>query len=104
MSQNKIHFEINAIALALATVIVRHRHSTVDTAKQYSAVDLVSEVNSLPFNEIIRIHDIAILQQGFYEFKSILQKFYLHLEVIPQQRKGEQLTLPFGSLDGHHTM
>ena len=29
----------------------------------------------MPFSEIIRIHDIAILQQGlFFEFKSILKK------------------------------
>ena len=101
MSLTQINFEINAISLALATVIVRHRHITVDETKQYSVVDLVSEVNSFPFNEIIRIHDIAILQQGLYEFKRVLNKSYLHLELIPQQRKGELLTLAFGALEGH---
>jgi len=102
MSQTKFYFEINTIALAVATVIVRHRYSKADNNKQFSAVDLVNEVNSLPFNEIIRIHDIAILQQGLFEFKFILQKSYPQLLLISQQRKGELLTNSFLGLDGHH--
>ena len=101
MSQGELIFELNAVALALATVIIRHRHSVVDNAKQYTVLELVYEVNSMPFNEIIRIHDIAILQQGLFEFKSILKKSYLHLELIQQQQKGEMLTLSFGGLTGH---
>jgi len=84
MSQSKLNFEINAIALAVATVIVRHQHNKADNNKQFSAVDIVNEVNSLPFNERIRIHDIAILQQGLFEFKSILQKSYPQLLLISQ--------------------
>jgi len=77
MAHNSITFEINAMALALATVLVRHQYNQDNIASQYSALDLANEVNGLPFNDIIRIHDIAILQQGIFEFKKILNKFYI---------------------------
>ena len=66
---------------------MRHQYSTDDNTKQFSAVDLLNEVNSLPFNEIIRIHDIAILQQGLIEFKTILPKLYTPLRVNSTTKK-----------------
>jgi hypothetical protein len=87
LSQSKFNFEINAITLAVATVIFRHQYNKADNNKQFSLVDLVNEVNSLPFNERIRIHDIASLQQSLFEFKSILQKSYPQLLLISHQQK-----------------
>ena len=66
---------------------------------QYTVLELVNEVNSMPFNEIIRIHDIAILLQGLFEFKSILNKSYLHLELIQQQQKGRDVNASFWGFD-----
>ena len=39
MSQGELVFELNAVALALATLIIRHWHSVVDNSKQYTVVD-----------------------------------------------------------------
>ncbi len=64
----KVTFEINSIAIAVAIVIIRHK-TPQDINKYYSAEELVDEVNNLSFNDIIRIHDISMLQQGLFYFK-----------------------------------
>ena len=100
MSKKEVTFEINSIAIAVAIVIIRHRN-TRDSNKYYSAMELVDEVNNLPFSDIIRIHDISMLQQGLFYFKRILGASFPHLLLNMQQSHNEYFTLPFGKLEKH---
>ena len=100
MSKKEVTFEINAIAIAVAIVIIRHRN-TQDDSKYYSAIELVDEVNNLPFSDKFRIHDISILQQGIFYFKRILGALFPHLILNIQQQGDEYLTIPFRKLDKH---
>ena len=100
MPNKKVTFEINSIAIAVAIVIIRHKN-TQDTNKYYSAEELVDEVNNLSFNDIIRIHDISMLQQGLFYFKRILGSRFPHLLLNIRHLDNEYLTLSFGKLVKH---
>ena len=97
----EITFAMNAAALAVATIIVRHPWTVDDIGRQYSALELTVEANSRSFSDCIRIHDVAILQQGLFEFKNVLKKNYLNLDLISMKRKNVILTPAFGCLQSH---
>ena len=72
--------EFQIIASVVVIAIIRHNVNTETQSKQYTTVELVTEVNELRFSDTIRINcaccDAASRCKELYYFKRILEKHF----------------------------
>ena len=97
MPLKDIDLAVEIVAIATAIIAIRHWANKGTINCQYDAETLLREVNGLQFNSNIHIDSVAILQQGIFYFRRVLEKHF-SMTLIMQQNKGENMTASFGTL------